>query len=78
MQEPIGELDFVSTQAKERAESRHIALETITYCLLDYDGRYRNKDNTVYWKDLPDDTRVKVSVGCIDGALKIVNALIIE
>ena len=74
----MGEWDFVSVQAQARIESRGIDRETITHCLLNYDGNYRNKDNTVYWKDLPNDTRVKVSVCHIDSVLKIVNALILS
>ena len=70
-------LDFVSCQAQERIEGRQIAHETISFCLSDPDGEYRDKDNTVYWKDLPDTTRAKVAVCHVEGARKIANAIIV-
>lgn len=70
-------LDFVSQQAQERAEVRRILPETIKFCLSDPDGNYRDKGNTVYWKDLSDGTRVKVSICLMDGESKIANAIIV-
>ena len=70
-------LDFVSQQAQERAEERGILTETIAFCLSDSDDNYRDKRNTVFWKDLSDGTRVKVSICLVDGESKIVNAIIV-
>ena len=69
--------DFVSLQAKERVDGRNISCETITHCLSDPDGSYQDKGNTVYWKDLPDATRVKVSVCQTEDGPKIANAIIV-
>ena len=71
------ELDFISLQAEERIDNRQISHETITYCLSAPDGSYKDKNNTVYWKDLPDATRAKVSVHQIEDERKITNAIII-